>query len=407
MSFINIAWSNLLRNRRRTVSTVAAIGIGVCMIVVTNGFTDGISRSLSDSLVNQIDGHLRVEHRDYQKFSITDQEKILIKDYRALAAEVMKDPRVRAVMPRVVTGGLMGKDDKSTTFFGAISDFASLNTVLPDYAKNLVSGAPLARDDPDGILVGRALAKSLGVSVGDELVLLSKTVHGEQSNALVHVRGIVTFPPDATVEQSIIFALLDGSLKSNLLDLGDGATQLLVRIDDIGHVPAVEAALNRRFAELGLPWHVVPWYESKTYSQMVGMFNGIGRVILIVLTLMVGVITSNALLMAFFERIREIGTLRAIGMRKIEIYQLLYMESALIGVLGIAAGLAAGAVMVLVAGHVGIPLGGIVNQEVHPALGTLSVAVSVAAPLAAIVVAATVPIHATSRMSVIESLSHQ
>lgn len=407
MTFVTIAWGNLIRNKRRTLSTVAAIAIGVSMIVVTNGFTNGISTSMSDSLINQIDGHMRIQHRDYKKFSISDQERILIKDYRPLAAEVGKNPHVRAVMPRVVTGGLMGKDDKSTTFFGTISDFETLNTVLPDYGKNLIAGQLLSRDDPDGVLVGQALAKSLNMALGDELVLLSKTVHGEQSNALVHVRGIVTFPQDPIVEQSFVVAGMSKALKENLLDIGEGATQLVVRIDDIGNVPAVERNLNRRFAELGLPWKVEPWYESKGYSQMVGMFNGIGRVIMIVLTLMVGVVTSNALMMAFFERIREIGSLRAIGMRKTDIYRMLYTESAMVGTLGIAAGLGVGAALVLAAWHVGVPLGGIVNQDVHPTLSVAAVTVSVVAPFAAIVAAATVPIHAVGKMTVIESLDYQ
>lgn len=407
MSYLNIGWGNLRRNRRRTLSTLAAIGVGVSMIVVTNGITDGISASMSDSLVNQIDSHLRIEHRDYKKYSITDQEKILIKDYRSLAAELSMNPHVRAVMPRVVTGGLLGKDDKSTTFFGAIYDLRTLNTVLPDYGKNLVAGQLLSQDDPDGVLIGQALAKSLALNLGDELVLLSKTVHGEQSNALVHVRGVVTFPQDHVVEQSLVLGGMGKSLKDNLLDLGDGATQLLVRIDSIDNVPQVEADLNRRFKAQGLPWRVVPWYESKDYSQLVGMFNGIGRVIMIVLTLMVGVITSNALLMAFFERIREIGTLRAIGMRKVDVYQLLYTESAIVGALGTLFGLGCGALLVLAGWHVGIPLGGIVNQEVHPTLSAVSVIVSVAAPMVAIVAAAFIPIRAASRMTVIESLNYQ
>lgn len=407
MSFLNIAWGNLLRNRRRTLSTISAIGIGVSMIVITNGFTDGISASMSDVIVNQLDGHLHIEHRDYKKYSISDQEKILIKDHRPLTAEVMKNPHVRAVMPRVVTGGLMAKDDKSTTFFGTISDFANLNAVLPDNGKNLVAGKTLSGDDPDGVLLGQALAKSLKVTVGDEVALLSKTVHGDQSNALVHVRGIVTFPQDPIAEQSIIFAILSKGLKENLLDIGNGATQLMVRLDDIKNVPAVTAALNRKFEEQGTPWRVVPWYESKTYSQMVGMFNGIGRVIMIVLVLMVGVVTSNALMMAFFERVREIGSLRSIGMRKVEVYQLLYTESAIIGALGTSAGLGIGAALVSLGWHIGVPLGGIVNQEVHPALSVISIVVSTASPFIAIIIAATVPIHALSRMSVIESLNYQ
>lgn len=406
MFFLEMAWNNLLRNRRRTLSILAAIAIGVSMVVLTNGVTGGISANMSDSLVNQVDGHLRIQHRDYKKYFITDQEKILIRDYRALTTEVMKNSHVRAVMPRVMMGGLIGKDDKSTTFFGFGSDLATLSTVLPDYGKNLVAGKLLSTDDPDGVLVGRALAKSLGLNLGDELVLLSKTVHGEDSNALVHVRGVVTFPPDELLEKSLIFTGLETTLKENLLDLGDGATQLVVRIDDINNVADVEAALNRQFEAQGMPWRVTPWYDNAVYSRVVGMFGGIGKLISIILVLMVGVVTSNALLMAFFERIREIGTLRAIGMRKLDIYRLLYTEAALVGIGGALLGLTAGVALVMLGRYTGIPLGGIVNQEIHPVLNAASLAISVAAPLVCIVIAAAIPIRAVSRMSVIASLNY-
>ena len=406
MFFLEMAWNNLLRNRRRTLSTLAAIAIGVSMVVLTNGVTGGISANMSDALVNQIDGHLRIQHHDYKKYFITDQEKVLISDYRALATEVMKNPYVRAVMPRVMIGGLIGKDDKSTTFFGFGSDLATLTTVLPDYGKNLVAGELLSADDPDGVLVGRALAKSLSLKLGDELVLLSKTVHGEDSNALVHVRGVVTFPPDELLEKSLIFTSLETTLKNNLLDLGDGATQLVVRIDDINNVADVEGALNRQFETQGMPWRVTAWYDNAVYSRVVGMFGGIGKLISIILVLMVGVVTSNALLMAFFERIRELGTLRAIGMRKLDIYRLLYTESALVGIVGALLGLMVGVALVLLGASIGIPLGGIVHQEIHPVLNAASLVVSVAAPLVCIVIAAAIPIRAVSRMSVIASLNY-
>ncbi len=405
--FLSMAWNNLRRNRRRTLSILTAIGIGVSMIVITNGITGGITANMSDSLVNQIDGHIRIMHRDYKKFFLSDQEKILIRDYRALAGEVMQIPHVRAVMPRVMTGGLIGKDDKSATFFSFSSDLATLKTVLPDYGKNLVAGELLSESDPDGVLVGHALAKSLGLNLGDELVLLSKTVHGEESNALVHVRGVVTFPPDSVLEQSLLFTGLGKTLRDNLFDLGEDTTQLVVRLDDTKNVPKVEAELTRLFEARGLPWQVTPWYDNAVYSRIVGMFGGIGKLISIILVLMVGVITSNALLMAFFERIREIGTLRAIGMRKLDIYRLLYAESAIVGIGGALIGLTVGVALVLFGAHLGIPLGGIVNQEVRPVLDVSVLALSVAAPIVCIAVAAVIPIRAVSRLNVIESLNYR
>lgn len=406
MIFLEIAWNNLRRNRRRTLSTLAAIGVGVSIVVFVNGITAGISASMSDALVNQIDGHVRIHHRDYKKYFLAEQEKILIRDYRELAAEVMKNSHVRTVMPRVMTGGLMGNNNKSTTFFAFASDLATLTTVLPDYGKNLVAGQLLSEDDPDGVLVGRALAKNLKLNIGDELVLLSKTVHGEESNALVHVRGVVTFPPDEVLEQSIVFTTLGKMVKDNLLDLGNGVTQLVVRIDDTKNVPAVEAELNRYFETRGMPWRVVAWYDNEVYSRMVGMFEGVSRLISIILILMVGVVTSNALLMTFFERIREIGTLRAIGMQKSEVYRLLYTESAIVGFGGAMVGLTFGVALVLIGRHIGIPLGGIVNQVVYPILNVTSLAVSVAAPIICILIAAVAPIHSATRISVIESLNY-
>jgi ABC-type antimicrobial peptide transport system permease subunit len=121
---------------------------------------------------------------------------------------------------------------------------------------------------------------------------------------------------------------------------------------------------------------------------------------------MVGVITSNSLLMAFFERIREIGTLRAIGMHKWAVYRLLYTESVLVGSAGALLGLVFGVTLVMLGQYIGIPLGGIVNQEVHPVLNPMSLVLSVLAPLLCIVIAAAIPVRAVSRMTVIESLNY-
>jgi len=406
MTFTRIAWNNLLRNRRRTLSTLMAISIGVAMIVFTNGFTDGTSADMSGLIINQIDGHLRIEHKDHKKFFITDQEKILINDYGQLAAQVMKMPHVQAVSPRIMIGGLVGVGDKSTTFFGSALDFKTLNQVLPEYGKNLKVGKLLSSDDPEGVVVGQALAKSLKVTVGDELVLLSKTIHGDQSNTLVHIRGIITFPNDYEAEQSLILAGMGKGISENLLDLGNGTTQLLIRIDDTDNVLEVERDLGQYFEKNNMPWKVVAWYENPVFNRVVGVLNGIGVAITFVLTLMVGIITSNALLMAFFERIREIGTMRAIGMNKVQVSTLLYIESAMVGVVGAIGGLLLGIAAVAVARHIGIPFG-LIGQSISPTIKIDSLIAAAVAPIVCIVIAAAIPIRAASRMSVIESLSYQ
>lgn len=406
-SFTAMAWNNLKRNRRRTASTLLAIGLGTCLVILTSAIAGGIIGNLSDSLVKQTSGHLTIQHRDYPKYFLTDQEKILVQDQGALRAALADNPHVRSVMPRVVMGGLVAKDEKTTTFFGFASDVETLQTVLPDYGQNLVAGQLLSKDDPGGILVGRSLANSLGLAVGDEVVLLSKTVHGEESSALAHVRGILTFPPDPVLEQSLVFTSLERPIRDDLLDIGSSATRLVVRLDDTKNTQKVAQELTERFKGEGSPLRVVPWYDDKTFSQMVGMFTGLERLIMIILAAMVGLITSNALLMSYFERIREIGTLRAIGMSKRQVYRLLYTEALIVGASGVSVGLMLGAGAVAVAHHVGIPLGGLVNQVVRPSLDATGLIVSLAAPLVCILAAALIPIRSAVQMTVIESLNHQ
>jgi putative ABC transport system permease protein len=405
LSYIPLAWSNLRRNRRRSLSTLLVVALGVAMIVLTNSLAHGISANMSGSIINQIDGHLRIQHKDYKKYYVADQEKILLEGWQTVAPAIERIPHVRHLMPRVMLGGLMAKDDKTTTFFGVASRVQDLPAVLPDYAIHLVDGQPLAPSDESGVLLGRALARSLTVQPGDELVLLSKTVHGEQSNTLVRVRGIITFPSDEQVEQSLLLGGLGKPLANDLLDLSAGAGQLVLRLDDAAHVPQVMLALDQLFAERGLPWRAVPWDDNPVYARVVGMFNGIGGLITFVLAVMVGVITSNALLMAFFERVRELGTLRAIGMNRLQVHALLYLESAMVGLLGATGGLALGFALSALLSGTGIPIG-LIGQRVHPEPTLAAVLVSVLAPLVCIVLAATLPVRAATRMPVIDALNH-
>jgi putative ABC transport system permease protein len=406
MYFLQLAWGNVLRNRRRSLSMFVVVALGVSMIVFTNSFTDGIAANMSSSIINQIDGHIRIQHQDYKKYYITDQEKVLLADWQGVSQAVAKIPHVRRVMPRVMMGGLISHDDKTTTFFGAASRLDELPAVLPDYAINLVAGHPLSADDAGGVLLGTSLAKSLSVKVGDELVLLSKTVHGEQSNTLVHVRGIVNYPTDDKVEQSLMLSGLDKRIADDLLELESGATQLVLRLDDEASVPEVMDALNALFASRKLPWKAIPWNENPVYARVVGMFTGIGVLITFVLVIMVGVITSNALLMAFFERIREIGTLRAVGMNAGQVNALLYIESAIVGVLGALGGLVLGMGLTALTAGTGIPLD-LIGQSVYPQLGMASVLVSTLSPIVFIVLAATMPIRSATRMNVTDALNYQ
>jgi putative ABC transport system permease protein len=406
MTFLQIAWSNLVRNGRRTIVTLTAIVVGIAMMVFTNGFNAGMTSQWGNSLTNETEGQLKIHHVDFYKFGISDREKVFIEDPRPLIAELRKNPHVTAVMARTALAGLIGRDESSTTFYGAISDLSQIDAVLPDHGKRVVQGQALSAGDPNGVLIGTGLAKSLGARVGDELVVLSSTIHGDQSSTLAHVRGLIRIKDNPQAEQSILLGGLSDEMRVDLLDSGEGTTELVVRLDAERNVKEVADSLNRSFAAQGSPWIAEPWYSNREFSFLTAIFKGIGITVTIILSLIVSFIISNAMLMSIFERIREVGSIRAIGAEKRQVYGLFYMEYLGMTSLGGLIGLAAGSLLITLGQHTGISFSDGIFAGVRPVLEIENLLISFLVPLGVAAVAVFFPIRSSCRMSVVDSLNY-
>ncbi len=408
MTFLKIALNNMLRNSRRTVSTLLAIIIGVCMIAFVGGFNNGMYYSWANGIINGADGHFKLRHTEYDNFASTDMEKVLMEDPKQLEAELRKNPHVIGVMSRIKFGGLVGQEEKSTTFFGSAADVSVRDQVLPANHEILVDGENLKPDDPTGALLGKLLAESLNVKVGDELVILSSSIYAEQTAIAVNIRGLVSIPDAADLERMLLITDI-GQVQYDLLDAESGATELVVRIDDIEELEAVIAWVNQHFADLGLPWTAVPWYQDKMFQQATGLFKGIGLVISIVLSLIVGIVISNAM-MSIFERIREIGTLRAIGTEKTQVYTIFYYEALLTTIFGIILGLIFGSLLIWLSGQIGISLPGAGGDGgeptiIYPQIRLIKLIQSSILPVIVMMVSVWFPIKSSCKMNVIEALN--
>ncbi|MBI2839026.1 MAG: ABC transporter permease [Acidobacteria bacterium] len=405
-TYLQIAWKNLIRSGRRTVVTLIAIVVGIAMMVFTNGFNAGMTSQWGSSLINETDGHVKIHHVDFYKFGISDREKVFIENPDGLIAELRKSSHVTAVMSRTALAGLIGRDENSTTFYGAVNDLAEIDAVLPDHGKLVVEGRPLSGEDPNGVLIGRGLARSLAAGIGDELVILSSTIQGDQSSTLVHVRGLIRVKDNPQAEQSVLLGGLSDEMRIDLLDSGAGTTELVVRLDAEQNVKQVVDSLNRSFASQGAPWIAEPWYSNRELSFLTAIFNGIGVTVTIVLSLIVSFIVSNAMLMSIFERIREVGSIRAIGADKRQIYGLFYLEYLIMTSLGGLLGLVAGALLITLGQHTGISFSDGIFAGVRPVLEIRNLLTSFLIPLAVAAGAVFFPVRSSCRMSVVDSLNY-
>lgn len=406
MTFLKIAFHNLKRNSRRTISTLLAILIGVTMIVFVNGFNAGLYNDWARGIINAVDGHFKLKHRQYDDHASTDMEKIYMEDTRVIEAELRKNPRIVEVMSRIKFGGLVGQEDKSTSFFGAAVDTEVLHDTLPDSGNILVEGENLTLDDPMGALLGKKLAENLNVGVGDELVILSNSIYAEQSAIVVTIKGLVAIPGASDFEAMYLTTGIE-QVQEDLLDMGGGATELVVRLDSDQNLDEVISWVNHHFAELGQPWVAEPWYSDKMFQQVTGMYKGIGLVISIILSLIVGIVISNALMMSIFERIREVGTLRAIGTEKNQVFRMFYAEAFITTVLGITLGLILGSLLVWISSKTGFSMPAEDGQPVTitPELQISNLLYSSILPILITMIVVWFPIRSSCKMDVIEALN--
>lgn len=339
--WLKLAFRSLLRNRRRSIVTIAAAALGFAAVNVFSGFTAYMFENLRDSFVNaQANGHLQVYREGQLERGTTDPDGTLLPDsvlatIRGIAAE---DRRILIAAPRLQVAGQIDTGRGSSIFMGraiAPSDYA----VFFEGAKTLkdlsffAHGIPLTGEGPDAIGVAFGLMDALDLELGDQVVLIARTVGG-QVNAV-----------DATVKSS--FGSPSAELRDKLIVLPLALAQDLCQTDGVGSVAILlrdesdtSTVRDLLRAKLGEGIVVAAWDDAaSTYNLTRRMFDLIFGVVYAILAVIVSMSVANTMGMTILERTIEIGTLRAIGLKRHGVLYLFGVEGALLGLIGSAAGL--------------------------------------------------------------------
>jgi len=341
-----LAYRGLGRNRRRSLLSALALGIGVALLLFMAAFIEGEMRSSLELGIKLDTGHLQVRRLDYDVAKASLAWEDLIDDPTAIARQVAALEPVRLATPRLYAGGILLTGDES---LGVRILGIDPTSEANDVYRNLVGGAWLNPDDREGVLIGASLAAKRNVAVGDRIALLVNTADGGVDEQRFVVRGVYdTHTP--THDQSTI--LMPLSKAQAMTGAGERASTVWVMLDDMYAADAVAAALTS------------DRYEVQTWAQMNPLqleFERYANAMMIVFYLIVLGITAtvavNAMVMAVFERTREIGILAAIGMRERRIMALFLTESFLLAVGGVGIGLLLGGVGVYYMSVHGIYLG--------------------------------------------------
>lgn len=339
MTLITLAIRNLFRNRRRSVFTIIAIGLGYAAVNVLGGFTDYIFTNLEASYIHiQANGHLTVFKRGFLKEGKLAPTRYLIDEntYSIIKDIVQGYPEVLVVTPQLHISGLLS-NGKVSTIFIAIGRVPSEVRMIQRHARGMTTGFRLFEgkelvDDVEyGVGLGRGLAEQLDLKLGATAVAMSPTVSG-QINALdAEVFQLFSSPVEALDDKLMLVPI---KFAKSLYDTGS-IDRITVLLDNSSMTETLRARLATDLAAHGLDLEVKAWTELSTfYAKVKKMFDLIFIITFTIVFTIVVMSVVNTVSMAIMERTREIGTLRALGMKQRGIVGLFAIESMLLGIIG-------------------------------------------------------------------------
>jgi ABC-type lipoprotein release transport system permease subunit len=344
---VRLAWRNVLRNRRRSIITMLSIAIGLAALTFLWGFIDGMNSEMVENTTRYLAGDAQVHVKGYHDDPSLD---LAIADAAPVAQAIGHDPDVAASATRMEGKALASRGEKArgVVMVGVSPTEEARVTSL---FSAIVAGAPLRSSDTTGVLVGIKLAESLGLSIGDELILVGQAYDGSISSARVPVRGIFRTKID---EYDGYIAVMPLGAVREFLAAPGGATEIALRLKDrerLGVVaPRLRAHLGQRYEVVGWPTLLPMVATSRRYHEVIGF------VILGVFFVVVAAGVANPVLMAVLERTREFGVMLAVGMTPSRLLRLVLWEALLLGALGVLVGNAVGLGATLYFGRVGINL---------------------------------------------------
>jgi len=323
-----IAWRNIWRNHRRTLIMLGAIAVGVwAMIWLTAVMRGMVDQMIVDSIKNLI-GHVQIHAPAYR-----DDPSIVNSMPAPTSAltEALQDPAITTWTTRVRVPAVISSERESmgVTLVGISPEREQGLLFLPE---TISLGRYLESAQDDGVIIGAKLAERLEIQLGWRIVLMSQDPENEIVDRGFRVVGIFDTEMEA-IETGYVFTGLETAQR--LLNMQTQVSELALITQDYRHLQAIVDRL--RTAAPGL--EVLPWQELDKYlGTMLAVMDGFVLIWYLVVFIAMSFGLVNTLLMAVFERTREIGLIQALGMKPSLILLQVLIESFFLLILGLVLG---------------------------------------------------------------------
>ena len=324
-----LAWRNLWRNHRRTAIMLGAIAVGVWAMIFMTALTRGMVDQMIKDGISVLPGHVQMHDPDYlDDPSISNRIDFIDEELASMfSSQPFEAWASRVKVPAVITSE---QESRGVTLLG-IDPAAERVFSFVDYDD--VEGRFLEDAEDKGVVIGKKLADTLDTEVGKRIVLMSQDPDNEIADRGFRIVGLFNANMPAFEET---FVFIGKTAAQKMLRIGDSTTEVVFLGDDYRDVEPTFALVKDAVDD---SVKVSRWQEIDTYlAAMERVMDGFVLIWVIVIFLALSFGLVNTLVMAVFERVREIGLMLALGMKPASILGQIIIESMMLLAVGLAIG---------------------------------------------------------------------
>jgi putative ABC transport system permease protein len=355
-----------------------------------------------DTIQSQL-GHLQIVRPGYHNVGKADPYRFLLPAGVPRLESDHRPQQIKVIAPRLSFNGLISHADSTLSF---IADGVSPQAEAAfGRGVQITAGEKLSGSEPMSVIIGVGLARNLGVSVGDKVVLLANTASGGTNGVELSVRGLFS-----TVSKAYDDVALQVPIDTaRELLRTQGSHVWVVLLHDTADTDNVLFDLRAKLSEG--QFEVVPWYKlADIYNKTARLFNKQAEGLRFMLALIILLSILNTVTMNVMERTGEIGTCMALGVKRGAILRLFVTEGVLMGCIGGVLGVAIGAVLAAVVSAIGIPMPpppGVTHGYTSAVVVTPKIALeSFVLALVTTFAASVYPAWRASRKEIVDALRH-
>ena len=409
-NLLKIAIRNLLRYKRRTLLTASLITVGVVFVLVFISVSSSFKNMMIGQITDSVIGHLQVHRKGYVASIENLPLNLNLKAGAAAKLEniLNKQLEIESYSPRIKFGGMFSNFVETTNI--------RLNGIYPD--KELKTVPLLASRVTDGkrvldkgdIWIPELLAKGMKVKVGDTIVVVATNKDGSVNGKQFIVAGVLESATGPGGRDGYIH--IDDAIEVLRME-GMEISEVAIRLKDFGKLTAfskkLDGLLSKELNQQGKPvFELHTWEKLSPFYNIARMIDVMTFFIKLMLIAIVLISIMNVMIMAVYERIREIGTIAAIGTLPGKILNMFVIEGFCLGIVGAVIGNIVGIVLIFMLNMLQITFnfgqqqGLILQANVNPAdIAAISVTVIIVS-----IIASLQPAFKASRMEPIKALRH-